>query len=61
MSLIAEVTSADSKISATTSLPVKLPSLGLMDKESAESFILNLVDNIFIESENGLITIKVKE
>ena len=61
MTLLAEITSADSKIAAVTPLPVKLPSLGLMDKESAEAFICNLVENIFIESENGAVSIKVKE
>ena len=61
MTLLAEITSADSKVAALTPLPVKLPSLGLMDKESAESFIFNLVENIYIESESGAVTIKVKE
>ena len=32
-----------------------------MDKESAEAFIFNLVENIFIESESGAVSIKVKE
>ena len=57
--LIAEVVYDEGDV-ISNSLNVRLPSVVLMDRDSAELFIENLVDSIYIESNGDNITIKVE-
>ena len=47
--LIATVTALDGSFSVSSSLPMRLPTIALVDKEAAEQFVLNLVPKICLE------------
>eukprot|EP01041_Mallomonas_annulata_P004128 gene4128-8205_t len=47
--LLIYVCSIDMKIKASIPLPIRMPSIGLVDREAAEQFALNLVDKIYIK------------
>ena len=47
--LIAKVTAADGTFSVTLTLPVKLPTLALIDREASEDFLANLLSELYLE------------
>lgn len=59
--LIANVSAVDSSISITQELPVRLPSIGLMDHQSAEDYIENLAGQLYLKSCNDVTTIEITE
>ena len=47
--LIANITAKDASFSFSTTLPVKLPTIALIDKDAAEAFVMNLVPKLYFQ------------
>lgn len=58
--LIADIVSLDGNMSVSNPLNVRLPSVVLMDRDSAELFIENLIPTIYVEINGESITVKVE-
>ena len=47
--LIANITAKDGSFYSSTTLPVKLPTIALIDKDAAEAFVMNLVPKLYFQ------------
>ena len=47
--LIADITATDLSFSLSITLPVKLPTIALIDKDAAEAFVMNLAPKLYLE------------
>ena len=47
--LVANITAKDASFSFSTTLPVKLPTIALIDKDAAEAFVMNLVPKLYFQ------------
>ena len=47
--LIATITAKDGSFHTSTTLPVKLPTIALIDKDAAEAFVMNLVPKLYFQ------------
>lgn len=61
VSLVANAINVDASVALSSTLSVKLPSIGIVDREAAEQYAMNLVDKMYIEQRNGVYTLKVSE
>jgi hypothetical protein len=61
VSLVANIIDVSGEFTHTAPISVRLPSLGLVDREAAEQFALNVVDKFSIECKLGLLTLKISE
>jgi uncharacterized protein YlaN (UPF0358 family) len=52
-SLFCKIISADASIRLSCALPVKMPSIGVVDREAARQFAGNVVDKMFVEEVIG--------
>jgi len=51
--LVAQVLSLDASLLLSEPLPLRLPSIGAVDREAAEQFVANIVEQIYLVKEPG--------
>lgn len=51
--LVAQVLSLDASLLLSEALPLRLPSIGAVDREAAEQFVANIVEQIYLVKEPG--------